>query len=146
MNKQREDYRYALETAKDSDNNHYLKTHFFTICTQKTDYQIELMKRDMKNINRQVNQFFIHKRKYKKSPNRIVFYSFFEKSKDKKLTHCHFICRIPNFLKHKIEVLSSVLEKFVSKLKYSFRVRKEDYSIAYPTKHYSDHNDNFDVF
>ena len=146
MNIQREQYRDALENAIDSNNNHYLKTHFFTICSQKTDYPIDHMKRDMKNINRQINQFFIHKRRYKRSPNRIAFYSFFEKSKDKKLTHCHFIMRIPNFLKNKIEVIQSVLQKYVSKICYSLTVKNKDYSIKYSTKYYSDHNDNFDVF
>ena len=145
MNRQRQDYRDALENAIDQDDNHYLKDYLVTITSQKTDYPIDLFKKDVRIINAMINKKFF-KRRYKRSPNRIAFYCFFEKSANKLLTHCHLIMRIPNYLKEKIEILMCIAEKCVLKFRYFIHFKKVPYSVSYMTKHYSNHNDNFEVF
>ena len=106
---------------------------------------IDLFKKDVRIINAMINKKFF-KRRYKRSPNRIAFYCFFEKSANKLLTHCHLIMRIPNYLKEKIEILMCIAEKCVLKFRYFIHFKKVPYSVSYMTKHYSDHNDNFEVF
>ena len=96
-------------------------------------------------INKRLNQKLIHKRHYKKSPNRIVFYCFFEQSKDKLLTHTHILLRVPSTYKDRIDEIASVIRKYLPH-KFELEVRNKDYSIEYSTKHYSDFNDNFDVY
>ena len=98
-----------------------------------------------KKFNNRLNQKLIHKRHYKKSPNRIVFYCFFEQSKDKVLTHTHILLRVPSLYKDRINEIASVIRKYLP-YKFELEVRNKDYSIEYSTKHYSDYNDNFDVY
>ena len=144
-NRTRQLYRLAFESVIDSDNNVLLKDYFFTITSQRTDYPIVLFKKDIRFINKRLNQKLIHKRNYKKSPNRIVFYCFFEQSKDKLLTHTHILLRVPINYKDRIDEIASVIRKYLPH-KFELEVRNKDYSIEYSTKHYSDYNDNFDVF
>ena len=144
-NRIRQLYRLAFESVIDSDNNVLLKDYFFTITSQRTDYPIVLFKKDIRFINKRLNQKLIHKRRYKKSPNRIVFYCFFEQSKDKLLTHTHILLRVPSLYKDRINEIASVIRKYLP-YKFELEVRNKDYSIEYSTKHYSDYNDNFDVY
>ncbi len=144
-NRTRELYRLAFESFIDSDDNVLLKDYFFTITSQRTDYSIDIFKKDIRFINKRLNQKIIHKRRYKKSLNRIVFYCFFEQSKKKLLTHTHILLRVPVRYKDKIDEIASVIRKYLP-YKFELEVRNKDYSIKYSTKHYSDYNDNFDVF
>ena len=144
-NRTRQLYRLAFESVIDSDNNVLLKDYFFTITSQRTDYPIVLFKKDIRFINKRLNQKLIHKRHYKKSPNRIVFYCFFEQSTDKVLTHTHILLRVPSLYKDRINEIASVIRKYLPH-KFELEVRNKDYSIEYSTKHYSDYNDNFDVY
>ena len=144
-NRTRQLYRLAFESVIDSDNNVLLKDYFFTITSQRTDYPIVLFKKDIRFINKRLNQKLIHKRHYKKSPNRIVFYCFFEQSKDKLLTHTHILLRVPSTYKDRTDEIASVIRKYLPH-KFELEVRNKDYSIEYSTKHYSDYNDNFDVY
>jgi hypothetical protein len=159
FNRYRELHRNAFNSVKTLDNNVLpnvlLKTHFFTITSQITDYQIYSFKKDIRLINQRLNQRLIHRRKYKKSPNRIVFYCYFEKSNNKLLTHVHFLLRVPIKYIYQTDKIASVIrkslpnkycEKTESFHKFQLEVREEEYSIQYSTKHYSDYNDNFDVY
>lgn len=154
-NRIRQLYRLAFESVIDSDDNVLLKDYFFTITSQKTDYSIVLFKKDIRFINKRLNQKLIHKRHYKKSPNRIVFYCFFEQSQTKLLTHTHILLRVPFNYKDRIDEIASVIRKYLPIkyckkkrrfIKFELEVRNKDYSIEYSTKHYSDYNDNFDVY
>ena len=144
-NRIRQSYRLAFESVIDSDDNVFLKDYFFTITSQRTDYSIDIFKKDIRYINKRLNQKLVHKRKYKKSLNRIVFYCFFEQSKDKLLTHTHILLRVPSLYKDRINEIASVIRKYLP-YKFELEVRNKDYSIEYSTKHYSDYNDNFDVY
>ncbi len=144
-NRTRQLYRLAFESVIDSDDNVLLKDYFFTITSQRTDYSIDIFKKDIRFINKRLNQKLIHKRHYKKSPIRIVFYCFFEQSKDKLLTHTHILLRVPIKYKDKTDEIASVIRKYLPH-KFELEVRNKDYSIEYSTKHYSDYNDNFDVY
>ena len=144
-NRIRQSYRLAFESVIDSDDNVFLKDYFFTITSQRTDYSIDIFKKDIRYINKRLNQKLVHKRKYKKSLNRIVFYCFFEQSKDKLLTHTHILLRVPSLYKDRINEIASVIRKYLPH-KFELEVRNKDYSIQYSTKHYSDYNDNFDVY
>jgi len=145
INRTRELYRLAFESVLDSNDNVLLKDYFFTITSQKTDYSLDLFKKDIRFINQRLNQKLIHRRKYKKSPTRIVFYCFFEQSKDRLLTHTHILLRVPVKYKDKTDEIASVIRKYLPH-KFELEVRNKDYSIRYSTKHYSEYNDNFDVF
>ena len=154
-NRTRQLYRVAFESVIDSDDNVLLKDYFFTITSQRTDYPIVLFKKDIRFINKRLNQKLIHKRHYKKSPNRIVFYCFFEQSQTKLLTHTHILLRVPFNYKDRIDEIASVIRKYLPIkyckkkrrfIKFELEVRNKDYSIEYSTKHYSDYNDNFDVY
>jgi uncharacterized Fe-S radical SAM superfamily protein PflX len=144
-NRIRQLYRLAFESALDSNDNVLLKDYFFTITSQRTDYSIDIFKKDIRFINKRLNQKLIHRRKYKKSPNRIVFYCFFEHSKEKLLTHTHILLRVPVEYKNKTDEIASIIRKYLP-YKFELEVRNKNYSIEYSTKHYSDYNDNFDVF
>ena len=144
-NRIRQSYRLAFESVIDSDDNVFLKDYFFTITSQRTDYSIDIFKKDIRYINKRLNQKLVHKRKYKKSLNRIVFYCFFEQSKDKLLTHTHILLRVPSLYKDRINEIASVIRKYLPH-KLELKVRNKDYSIEYSIKHYSDYNDNFDVY
>ena len=143
--KVRELYRNAFENLVNSEDNIFLKDYFFTITSQKTDYPIILFKKDIRYINQRLNQKLIHRRKYKTSPNRIVFYCFFEQSKEKLLTHTHILLRVPFKYKDKTDEIASVIRKYLP-YKFELEVRNKDYSIEYSSKHYSNYNDNFDVY
>ena len=141
----RELFRKAFKNVVDSDDNVYLKEHFFTITSQRTDYPLPIFKQDIRFLNKRLNQKIIHRRKYKKSLNRIVFYCFFEHSKEKLLTHTHILLRVPVEYKNKTDEIASIIRKYLP-YKFELEVRNKNYSIEYSTKHYSDYNDNFDVF
>ena len=143
--KVRELFRKSFENVVDLDDNVYLKEHFFTITSQRTDYPLPIFKQDIRFLNKRLNQKIIHRRKYKTSPNRIVFYCFFEHSKEKLLTHTHILLRVPVEYKNKTDEIASIIRKYLP-YKFELEVRNKNYSIEYSTKHYSDYNDNFDVF
>jgi len=147
--KLRQLYRSTFETTKDHDNQHYLTNHILTITSNQTDYHLDNFRKDIRLINKRLNQQLIHKRKYKKSPDRIVFFTFFEQSIDKELTHCHIIMRIPIFFKtkQKIDEIIEVINKYLPP-KFSVRLTKRNKKITrnYSTKQTSTNNDNFDVF
>ena len=65
-NRIRQLYRLAFESVIDSDDNVLLKDYFFTITSQRTDYSIDIFKKDIRFINKRLNQKLIHRRKYKK--------------------------------------------------------------------------------
>ena len=50
-----------------------------------------------------------------------------------------------NLYKDRINEIASVIRKYLPH-KFELEVRNKDYSIEYSTKHYSDYNDNFDVY
>ena len=147
--KLRQLFRSTFETTKDHDNQHFLTNHILTITSNQTNYQLDNFKKDIRLINKRLNQKLIHKRKYKKSLNRIVFFTFFEQSLDKELTHCHIIMRIPIFFKtkQKIDEIIEVINKYLPP-KFSVRLTKRNKKITrnYSTKKTSTNNDNFDVF
>jgi hypothetical protein len=143
--KVRELFRKSFENVINSDNNVYLKKYFFTITSQRTDYPLTIFKKDIRFINKRLNQKIIHRRKYKTLLNRIVFYCFFEHSKEKLLTHTHILLRVPFEYENKTDEIASIIRKYLPN-KFELEVRNKNYSIEYSTKHYSYYNDNFDVF
>ena len=157
--KVRELFRNAFKTVKDEDNNTYIKDHLFHISTNQTNYSIDKFKKDLRLLNKRVNQQKIHKRQYKKSPNRIVFFCFIEQSQDKTLTHTHMILRVPDFLKDKLEDIRETIEKYLppyfnketrrfEDTRFTVKLTKRTPKITrnYSTKKKTTHNDNFDVF
>ena len=147
--KLRQIYRKSFETTSDHDHQHYLTNHILTITSNQTNYHLDKFKKNIREINKRLNQQLIHKRKYKKSPDRIVFFTFFEQSQDKDLTHCHIILRIPIFFnyKEKINEMTSVIEKYLPP-KFSVKLTKRNKKTTrnYTTKKTSTNNDNFEVF
>ena len=78
-----------------------------------------------------------------------MFFTFFEQSQDKDLTHCHIILRIPIFFnyKEKINEMTSIVEKYLPP-KFSIKLTKRNKKTTrnYTTKKTSTNNDNFEVF
>ena len=142
-------FRKSFETTSDHDHQHYLTNYILTITSNQTNYHLDKFKKDIREINKRLNQQLIHKRKYKKSPDRIVFFTFFEQSQDRDLTHCHIILRIPIFFnyKEKINEMTSVVEKYLPP-KFSIKLTKRNKKTTrnYTTKKTSTNNDNFEVF
>ena len=100
MNIERERLRNAFRLIQDDDENIHLKDYLISISTQKTNYSRKDFVRRLSIINAMLNKKFLT-RKYKKRTDRIVFYSFLEKSLNKSLLHTHMIMRIPKFLYRK---------------------------------------------
>jgi len=134
--------------------------YLITISSQKSNYPIETFKKEIRLLNKRLNQRLIHKRRYKKSPNRVTFYCFFESSNNKNLTHVHIVLDIPDHFRDRpcstrldrfkkqtfsIVPIVTIMTKYIPET-YSIDCRERHYSVEYSTKHYSDYNDNFDVF
>ena len=157
--KTRELFRFAFKTVPDEDNNTYIKDHLLHISTNQTNYTIDRFRKDLRLLNKRVNQQKIHKRQYKKSPNRIVFYCFLEQSQDKSLTHTHIILRVPNILKDKLEDIRETVEKYLppyfnkktrryENTRFTVKLTRRTPKITrnYSTKKKTTQIDNFDVF
>jgi hypothetical protein len=144
----RELYRMALREAIDSDHNVLIKDKLVSISSNKTNYSIFKFKKDIQFINKRLNQRLIHRRKYKRSPNRIVFWCFFEKSKGKLLTHTHMILRVPVNLK---DYVDTIIEKTIRRYLpsgFSLVISHQQDAIGYSTKYYSNifRDEMFEVF
>ena len=147
--KLRQLYRNSFKTTSEHDHQHYLTNHILTITSNQTNYHLDNFSKDIRRLNKRLNQQMIHKRRYKKSPDRIVFFTFYEQSQDKDLTHCHIIMRIPIFFnqKEQINEMTRVLEKYLPpKFTLELTNRNKKTTTHYTTKKTSTKNDNFDVF
>ena len=147
MNIERERLRNAFRLIQDDDENMHLKDYLISISTQKTNYSRKDFVRRLSIINAMLNKKFLT-RKYKKRTDRIVFYSFLEKSLNKSLLHTHMIMRVPKFLLSKLrEVFIYLRNILVRKFYYSLRItRRPEIATKYMSKHFRDNNDNFFVF
>ena len=157
MNIERERLRNAFRLIEDDDENCHLKDYLISISTQKTQYQNlnaivpnDRRKDSVKRlsiINAMLNKKYLT-RKYKKRTDRIVFYSFLEKSLNKSLLHTHMIMRVPKFLLSKLKEFFIYLRNIlVRKFYYSLRItRRPEIATKYMSKHFRDNNDNFFVF
>ena len=147
MNAERERLRSAFRLIEDNDDNCHLKDLLVSISTQKTNYSRKDFVRRLSIINAMLNKKYLT-RKYKKRTDRIVFYSFLEKSLNKSLLHTHMIMRVPKFLLSKLrEVFIYLRNILVRKFFYSLRVtRRPEIATKYMTKYYRENNDNFLVF
>lgn len=157
MNIERERLRNAFRLMQDDDENCHLKDYLISISTQKTHYQKlnalipnqtrQDFVRRLSIINAMLNKKYLT-RKYKKRTDRIVFYSFLEKSLNKSLLHTHMIMRVPKFLLSKLrEVFIYLRNILVRKFFYSIRITdRPEIATKYMTKHYRENNDNFFVF
>ena len=156
MNIERERLRNAFRLIEDNDENCHLKDYLISISTQKTQYQNlnAIVPNDRRKdfvrrlsiINAMLNKKFLT-RKYKKRTDRIVFYSFLEKSLNKSLLHTHMIMRIPKFLYRKFTDVFVHLSVVVKKFFYTLRITdRPEIATKYMTKHYRENNDNFCVF
>jgi hypothetical protein len=151
-NNTREQFRDAIRSVRDENNQTYIKDHFITITSNQTNYSIDHLKKDIRLINKNINKKLLskyrlikNKRHYKLSKDRIVFFCFFEQSKDKLLTHSHMLVRVPLVLKNKIEeiteTIKSYLPPFKNKIKKRYKNKNTNryYSkvttILEPTKH-----------
>jgi hypothetical protein len=130
-NNTREQFRDAIRSVRDENNQTYIKDHFITITSNQTNYSIDHLKKDIRLINKNINKKLLskyrlikNKRHYKLSKDRIVFFCFFEQSKDKLLETTKHSC-----------VLSNRSPSIVRK-----------YSTKNMPKDNSENNDNFDVF
>ena len=147
VNRLRDLYRESFENPKNENNQIHIKDHLLHISSNQTDYNLDKFKKDIRLINKKVNQKLIHRRKYKKSPNRIVFFTFFEQSVDKELTHCHILLRVPDFLENHLQELLKLIRKYLPpKFSVMLTRRTHQISIKYPTKQTHELNDNFDVY
>ena len=146
-NYNRELIRSGLREATVLDNNILVKDKLITISTQKTNYPISQFKKDIRWLNKRLNQRLIHRRKYKKSPNRIVFFVFIEKSKLKLLTHAHMILRVPLRLRHYVDTtIEKIIRKYLPR-GFSLVISHQPDAIGYSSKYYSNYNEeHFDVF
>ncbi len=147
MNIERERLRNAFRLIQDDDENMHLKDYLISISTQKTNYSRKDFVRRLSIINAMLNKKYLT-RKYKKRTDRIVFYSFLEKSLNKSLLHTHMIMRVPKFLLSKLrEVFIYLRNILVRKFYYSLRItRRPEIATKYMSKHFRDNNDNFFVF
>ena len=146
MNIERERLRNAFRLIQDDDENMHLKDYIISISTQKTNYSRKDFVRRLSIINAMLNKKFLT-RKYKKRTDRIVFYSFLEKSLNKSLLHTHMIMRIPKFLYRKFTDVFVHLSVVVKKFFYTLRITdRPEIATKYMTKHYRENNDNFCVF
>ena len=157
----RELFRYAFENTKDENYQIYIKDKLLHISSNQSNYKQDQLREDIRLLNKRINQHFIHKRQYKKSPDRIVFYCFIEQSPSKDLTHSHIILRVPEFLKDKIDQIRDEVERHLplfynkdltppryEKTKHTVKLTTRDPKIVrnYSTKTISKFNDIFDVF
>ena len=146
MNTERQRLRNAFRLIEDNDENCHLKDYLISISTQKTNYSRKDFVRRLSIINAMLNKKFLT-RKYKKRTDRIVFYSFLEKSLNKSLLHTHMIMRIPKFLYRKFTDVFVHLSVVVKKFFYTLRITdRPEIATKYMTKHYRENNDNFCVF
>ncbi len=154
MKEERERLRTSFKLVKDkeTDLNIHLKDRLISVSTQMTNHSKKKLVRKMSIINAILNKRFVH-RKFHKRPDRIMFYSFFEKSKDKKLLHSHNILRVPKFIMRNYEKLREffryfkhiVVNKFFMTYK-NYKRDKRDIATRYSSKEFSNENDNFFVF
>ena len=154
--KVRDIFRKAFANYKSSDNQIILDEYLVTISSNMTNYSIDKLKEDIRSINKVLNKkillkynFIKKKRHYKKSKDRIVFFTFFEQSIEKELTHCHIIMRVPISFKtkQKIDEIIEVINEYLP-LKFSIKLTKRNRRVIinYITKKTSTNNDNFEVF
>lgn len=169
----REIFRNAFENYQTTDNQVIIDKHFITISSNMTNYSIDRFKDDIRLINKMLNKRILYKyhlienkRHYKKSPDRIVFYQFYEQSNEKELTHCHMILKVPKILEKKLDVVNQSINQVIKDLQIQRRrkkyylknksyfkkfstelsTRSPEIVRKYPTKMTTVYNDNFEVF
>ena len=169
----REIFRTAFEKFQTPPNQVYIDNHFITISSNMTNYSIDRFKDDIRLINKILNKRILYrfdliknKRHYKKSPDRIVFYQFYEQSNDKELTHCHMNLQVPEILEKKLDIIHQSINQIIKDLqiqrkrkkyylknksyfsKFSTELSNRSPKICrqYPTKKTTIYNDNFECY
>jgi hypothetical protein len=150
MNTERQRLRHAFRLIRDTDENIHLKDRLISVSTQKTDYSKKSFVKTLSVMNAMLNRRFLT-RNYKTRPDRIMFYSFFEKSPEKKLLHTHMILRVPKFIMRNYEKLKEFFRYFrnivINKFFMTYtNYKRPEIATNYMTKHYRENNDNFFVF
>lgn len=138
--------RNALHEFIPQDRNILLKDKLITITTSKTNYSVETFKKKIRLFNAMLNKK-IFKRRWKKHINRIVFFTFIEKSPTNELLHCHMLIRVPDYLNANeiICTFNAVVIRFKDDYdndEFEFDCRDRWNAIKYSTKQFSDYNDN----
>ena len=82
MNTERQRLRNAFRLIRDRDENIHLKDRLISVSTQKTNYSKKSFVKKLSVMNAMLNRRFLT-RNYKTRPDRIMFYSFLEKSPEK---------------------------------------------------------------
>ena len=148
-NQDREELRRSLTQVINSKDaiNHHLKSKLVNISTQKTNYSQKKFVKDLSIINAMLNKKFVH-RKCHKRDDRVMFYAFLEKSKDKELLHTHFIMRVPKYLLRKLrDVFMFIKKKILPKFRFTMKVKERPHiAIDYCSKQFNQNNDNYFVF
>ena len=83
MNTERQRLRNAFRLIRDRDENIHLKDRLISVSTQKTNYSKKSFVKKLSVMNAMLIRRFLT-RNYKTRPDRIMFYSFLEKSPEKK--------------------------------------------------------------
>ena len=150
MNTERQRLRNAFRLIRDRDENIHLKDRLISVSTQKTNYSKKSFVKKLSVMNAMLNRRFLT-RNYKTRPDRIMFYSFLEKSPEKKLLHTHMILRVPKFIMRNYEKLKEFFRYFrnivINKFFMTYtNYKRPEIATNYMTKHYRENNDNFFVF
>ena len=149
MIEERERLRKSFKLIKDTDENKHLMNRLISVSTQKTNYSKKKLLKTMSVMNAMLNRRFLT-RNYKNRDDRIMFYSFIEKSKDKNLLHSHNILRVPKFIMNSYQQIREFFRYFKKivneKFLMTYKNYKRDVTTRYSTKEFSDENDNFYVF
>ena len=89
---------YKSDNYKENLNeNIHLKDRLISVSTQKTNYSKKKLLKILSVLNAMLNRRFLT-RNYMTRTDRVIFYSFLEKSPSKKLLHSHMILRVPKFI------------------------------------------------
>ncbi len=140
------------DNIPDENDNIILKYLLLTITPNYTNYSMNTFAQKMRLINAMLNRK-LYGRGWKKNTNRIVFFNFYEFSKDNNLTHNHCMLRVHKSFntKKRIEELMTTLRPIVYKFyKDSLRNSAFDYrfrrnAVHYSTKEFSENNDNLKI-
>ena len=140
-----------FKLIKDTDENKHLLDRLITISTQKSNYSKKKLLKILDVLNAMLNRRFLT-RNYKNRNDRVVFYSFLEKSPDKNLLHSNLILRVPKFIMNNYEKLREFFRYFKKKvlnfnMTYTNYKRDKDNLVTrYQSKEFNSNNDNYFVF
>ena len=145
----REQLNKRFKLIKDTDENIHLKDRLISVSTQKTNYSKKKLLKILSVLNAMLNRRYLT-RNYMTRTDRVIFYSFLEKSPSKNLLHSHMILRVPKFIMTNYEKLREFFRYFKKKV-LNFNMtytnyKRRDIATRYSSKEFNSKNDNYFVF